>query len=116
MSDLRRQLASARNERDRLRVENRALRSIVGDIPIEYATAFATLCDLAYEGRNPQNIGKPITTNHAESAPPKHHPAAYHQRNEERRALRHRSIRLVGMTERFYEGGGPTLVVAQHFA
>ena len=104
MSDLRRQLASARNERDRLRTENQALRHILGDIPTEYAEAFATLCDLAFNGCSPDDLGNPITTTHASSRPPKYHPAAYHQRNEERRALRHRSTRLIGMVERLHEG------------
>jgi hypothetical protein len=107
LSDLRRQLASARNERDRLRTENAALRSILGDIPPEYAEAFATLCDLAYHGLSPDDLGNPISS-HAASRPPKYHPAAYHQRNEERRALRHRSTRLIGMVERLTEG--PTVV------
>lgn len=108
MSDLRRQLASARNERDRLRTENQALRRILGDVPFEYALAYSAMCDLAYHGyRRPDDLGSPIT-NHAQSRPPTYSPAAYHQRNEERRALRHRATRLEGMVERIVDG--PTLV------
>lgn len=109
MSDLRRQLASARNERDSLRTENAALRNIIGDVPIEYALAYSALCDLAYHGfRRPDDLGGTITTSHASSRAPTYSPAAYHQRNEERRALRHRATRLEGMVERIVEG--PTLV------
>lgn len=110
MSDLRRQLASARNERDRLRQENAALRNIIGDIPIEYAHAYSAMCDLAYHGfRRPDDLGGNITTSHATSRPPTYSPAAYHQRNEERRALRLRAHRLEGMVDRIVDG--PTLVV-----
>jgi hypothetical protein len=117
LSDLRRQLASARTERDQLRTENKALRSILGDIPPEYAKAYANLCDLAYHGLGPDDLGAPINNGHATSRPPKYHPLAYHQRNEERRALRARCPRILGLTERIYDGrtihppNGPTVVV-----
>jgi hypothetical protein len=109
VSDLRRQLATAKNERDQLRAENQALRHIIGDIPPEYATALAALCDLAYHGcRRPDDLGGTITASHASSRPPNHNPIAYHHRNEERRHLRARSVRVWTTVERLVDG--PTVV------
>ena len=123
MSDLRRQLATAKNERDQLRAENAALRTILGDIPPEYAQALAAICDLAYHGcKRPDDLGAPISTGHASSRPPTYNPVAYHHRNEERRHLRARSTKLWTTVERLVDHqpsthtGGPSVVVSWQVA
>ena len=96
MSDLRRQLNAARNERDQLRRHVKNLEAILGDIDPAYAQAYADLCDLALHGiRRPDDLG--TARQHPESRPPRYHPAAYHYRNEERRDQRHRAQRLNGI-------------------
>ena len=109
MPDLKRQLAAARTERDQLRRENENLRTIIGDIDPSYSQAFADLCDLALHGiRRPQDLGGPIIATHAESSPPRYHPAAYHYRNEERRIQRARATRLRSLVEAFTEDAAYT--------
>lgn len=105
MPDLKRQLAAARNERDQLRREIQHLRTIMGEIDPAYSQAFADICDLAIYGmRRPDDLGKPITTNHASSTPPRYHPGAYHDRNEERREQRRRAAQLRSRLEAYTEG------------
>lgn len=110
MSDIRRQLNTARNriaEQDRT---IKAFTAIYGDIDPGYAQAFADLCDLAIHGlRRPDDLGGPITTGHAESQPPRYHPAAYHHRNEERRIQRDRATRLRSIVEALTDDNQLTL-------
>ena len=95
MSDLRRQLNSARTERDALRRHVKNLEAIIGEIDPAYAQAYADLCDLALNGHHQESAGS--CRQHPESRPPRYHPAAYHYRNEERRDQRHRAQRLNGI-------------------
>jgi len=104
MPDFRRQRDAARTERDQLRRRVEALEAIVGDIDPAYAQAYADLCDLALHGmRRPDDLGGPISMNHAESTPPRYHSGAYHFRSEERRIQRERAVRLRSIVEALTE-------------
>jgi hypothetical protein len=106
MGDLRRERDTARNERDANRRLITALQAILGDIDPTYADAYATLCDIAHHGTKADN---PKLSSAFESQPPKHNPAAYHLRNEERRHQRARAQRLLAHIERIADGH-PTVV------
>lgn len=106
MPDFRRQRDAARTERDQLRREVEAWRTVYGEIDPAYLTAYADLCDLAINGlRRPDDLGGPLSMGHPTSSPPRYHPAAYHYRNEERRIQRDRATRLRSIVEALTEDG-----------
>jgi hypothetical protein len=97
-----------KRERDRLRAREKELRRqlailrrATGNIDVNYAEAFADMCELAYSGSTSDSEPSRV---HPTSRPPKHDPRAYSVVREELHWQREQARKLRAKLNRLIEG------------